>query len=230
MVKKCVVLHSGGMDSTTLLYELVSKYECYPLSITYGQRHEKEVIAARNVCEARDHNLLLRWKLVRLDLLRGLLPSSLTGVGNIPYGHYQEESMKSTVVPNRNMILLALAAGYAQGLGASFVGYAAHAGDHAIYPDCRPEFVEACGNTIRLGTGWDNDGVQLLAPYVNMTKADICERGAKLNVPYHLTWSCYEGRDIHCGVCGTCTERKEAFKLAGVPDPTKYLAEKLDVR
>lgn len=227
MSRKCVVLHSGGMDSSTLLYDLARKYECYPLSVEYGQRHRKEVMAARNVCEARDHNLLLRWRVVHMDAVKGLLPSSLTGVGEIPHGHYQSESMKSTVVPNRNMILLALAAGYAQGLGAEYIGYAAHAGDHAIYPDCRPEFFEACRVAIRLGTGWNDEGVELLAPYIHDTKADICAKGAKLNVPFALTWSCYEGNDIHCGVCGTCTERREAFELAGVYDPTRYMAHKL---
>ncbi len=227
-MRKAVVLLSGGLDSTTLLYQMVKDYECYPLTISYGQRHNKEIMAARNVCEARGGDLIKRWKYLDLShQLQGLLPSSLTGVGDIPHGHYQAENMKSTVVPNRNMILLALAAGYAQGIGAEVVGYAAHAGDHAIYPDCRPEFVQSCHDAILLGTGWNKDGVKLIAPFVGITKADIVRVGRAINVPFFMTWSCYEGGDIHCGVCGTCTERKEAFKLAGVPDPTKYMAEKL---
>lgn len=225
---KAVVLLSGGVDSTTLLYQMVHEYECYPLTISYGQRHNREILAARNVCEARGGGLLQRWKYLDLSVLRGLLPSSLTGVGDIPHGHYQDESMKSTVVPNRNMILLSLAGGYAQGIGAKVVGYAAHAGDHAIYPDCRPAFVQSCHETLRLGTGWgEDDGVKLVAPFVSVTKADIVRAGKVENVPYYLTWSCYEGGDVHCGVCGTCIERREAFKLAGVVDPTKYMAVRL---
>jgi 7-cyano-7-deazaguanine synthase len=225
MTDKCVVLLSGGLDSTVLLYNLVSTYECYPLTIGYGQRHIRELTAARNVCEARGGDLLKRWKYVELGVLRTLLPSSLTGVGEIPKGHYEDESMKSTVVPNRNMILLSIAGGYASGLGAKYVFYAAHTGDHAIYPDCRPEFIASAAETICLGTGWNNDGVELRAPFNKVSKTDIVKLGKKINVPFYLTWSCYEGRDVHCGVCGTCTERREAFKLAGVEDPTIYIAE-----
>jgi 7-cyano-7-deazaguanine synthase len=229
-MSKCVILLSGGLDSTVLVYSLVNEFEVYPLTINYGQKHNKEVLAARNVCEARDHNLLLRWKYQDLSVLRTLLPSALTGVGEIPAGHYEDVSMKQTVVPNRNMILLAIASGYAQGIGAKYVAYAAHHGDHAIYPDCRPEFVQALRDAIRLGTGWSNDGIELLTPFVGKSKADVVGIGKKLNVPFRLTWSCYQGGEVHCGYCGTCTERKEAFKLAGVEDPTKYIAEKLERR
>ncbi len=223
MGRKSVVLLSGGLDSTVLMYSLMAESECYPLTISYGQRHHKEIIAARNVCEARGGDLIKRWKYADLSVLRLLLPSSLTGVGDIPHGHYQAESMKSTVVPNRNMILLSIAGGYAAGLGAECIAYAPHAGDHAIYPDCRPEFVAAVNKALVLGTGWHNDGVRIMAPFTEYTKADIVKLGRKLNVPFHLTWSCYEGDDLHCGVCGTCVERKEAFKLASVTDPTKYV-------
>jgi len=224
LVKKAVVLLSGGIDSAVLLYSMVNKFECYPLTISYGQRHEKEVLAARVVCEARDRNLLLRWSWLDLRVLKELLPSALTGKYIIPHGHYTDESMKSTVVPNRNMILLAVAAGYAQGLGAGTVAYAAHSGDHAIYPDCRPEFITSAMETMRLGTG---DAVILYAPFVHLTKAEIVKLGQRFTVPFAHTWSCYEGGPVHCGVCGTCTERREAFKLAGVPDPTVYIAEHL---
>ncbi len=223
MSDKCVVLLSGGIDSTTLLYSLVEHYECYPITIVYGQLHKKEIWAARNVCAARSDALVKRWKYIDLSVLGGLLPSALTGVGDIPEGHYADESMKSTVVPNRNMVLLAIAGGYAQGIGAKYLSYGPHSGDHAIYPDCRPEFVSAITVALQLGTGWNNDGVELIAPFSKMTKTDIVRLGKKLNVPYRLTWSCYKGGDLHCGVCGTCVERKEAFKLAGVEDPTKYI-------
>lgn len=216
---KCVVLLSGGLDSTTLMYLLVKDYEVWPLTINYGQKHSKEVIAARNVCEARGGDLLARWRYLDLSCVQGLLPSALTGKGEIPNGHYESESMKATVVPNRNMILLSLAAGYAEGIGASYIAYAAHAGDHAIYPDCRPEFVRSCAETICLGTGGK---VLLMEPFVDKTKAEIVALGKKLNVPFAKTWSCYKGGEVHCGLCGTCTERREAFQLAGVVDPTKY--------
>ena len=222
MSDKCVVLLSGGIDSTTLMYKLVSDYEVYPLTISYGQRHVKEIMAARNVCEARGGSLLLRWKYINLDILKLLLPSALTGVGKVPEGHYEDESMKSTVVPNRNMILLAIAGGYAAGMGAKAVAYAAHTGDHAIYPDCRPEFIDVLRTALRLGTSWNNDGVSLWAPFSSMSKADIVKLGRSLNVPYKLTWSCYKGGDAHCGVCGTCRERIEAFERAEVADPTVY--------
>jgi len=223
--RKCVVLLSGGIDSAVLLYSLVGKYECYPLNIDYGQTHKKEVIAARNICDARDHNLLLRYKLLNLGVLRCLLPSSLTGVGEIPQGHYTEESMKSTVVVGRNLIFLAIAAGYAEGIGAEVVAYAAHSGDHYLYPDCRPEFVIDAHKVIRSST----DGkVSLLVPFLNMTKTDIITFGTEFTVPYHLTWSCYVGGETHCGVCSTCIERRKAFRLAKVYDPTKYMAEYLN--
>ena len=152
-----------------------------------------------------------------------LFTSALTSKTiEVPEGHYADESMKATVVPNRNMILLAIAAGYAQGIGAKYVAYAPHMGDHPVYPDCRPEFIQSAGNTISLGTGWDNDGVVLITPFSALTKADIVTIGSKLHIPYELTWSCYSGGKIHCGKCGTCVERKEAFDLAGIDDPTEY--------
>jgi len=224
MKQKAVVLLSGGIDSTTLMYDMIKDLEVWPLTISYGQRHNREVMAARNVCEARGGDLIHRWKYLDLSCLGRLLPSSLTGIGEIPDGHYADENMKSTVVPNRNMILLAIAAGYAQGIGAKYVAYAPHAGDHPIYPDCRPEFIKAAGEAIQLGTGFTPvEGVELVAPYGRFTKTDVVKLGKKLNVPYHLTWSCYKGDDIHCGTCGTCTERKEAFQQAGVQDPTQYV-------
>lgn len=127
--------------------------------------------------------------------------------------------MKKTVVPNRNMILLAVAIAKAVSVGARFVAYGAHAGDHAIYPDCRPEFVEAMKTAAGLA---DWTKVEILAPFIKSTKADIAKTGARLGVPFEMTWSCYKGGEIHCGKCGTCTERREAFQLAKIDDPTKY--------
>jgi len=215
-MKKGVVLLSGGIDSTTLLYKLIKEgHECYPLTILYGQRHEKETLAARDICR----QLGLKVKVVDLINLRDLLRSALTGAGEIPEGRYAEESMGQTVVPNRNMIFLAVAAGYAESTDCQFVAYAAHGGDHALYPDCRPEFVKSVGETIELGTG---GAVELITPFIDWTKADIVSLGLKLGVPYGLTWSCYKGGDKHCGRCGTCIERREAFEVLGLGDPWEY--------
>ncbi len=158
--------------------------------------------------------------------LRGLQPllagSSLTSADvQVPLGHYAEESMKATVVPNRNMIMLAIAAGWAISTKADGVAYAAHGGDHAIYPDCRPEFADAVDAALRLA---DWHEMRLLRPFVSLTKAQLVAKGIELGVPFADTWSCYQGGDQHCGECGTCIERREAFHLAGVPDPTSYRA------
>jgi len=221
-MNKIVVLHSGGLDSSVLLYQLVKEgNDCYPLSIIYGQRHKLEVVFAESI--SKSLGILERHKVLDLSNIQCLLPSSLTGSSEIPNGHYEDESMKSTVVPNRNMILLSIAAGYAQGIKADSVAYAAHAGDHAIYPDCRPAFISSIRDTIKLGTGWILDeGIELITPYVNFGKDRVVKLGKKYGVPFESTWSCYKGGRYHCGVCGTCVERKEAFKLAQVTDPTIY--------
>lgn len=219
MGEKCVVLLSGGVDSSVLMYSLIEMYEVWPVTFSYGQRHNKEIVAARNLCEARGEWLLKRWRYVDLRVLQNLLPSSLTSVGEIPEGHYESEAMKSTVVPNRNMILLAIAAGYANGMGAKYVAYAPHKGDHVVYPDCRPEFIKAMKEAIRLGTGWDYDGVELLTPFSSFTKVDVVKLGMSLTVPFKLTWSCYKGLERPCLTCGTCVERIDAFLKAGSVDP-----------
>ncbi len=145
----------------------------------------------------------------------------LAGGGEIPKGHYEELTMKQTVVPFRNGIMLSIAAGLAESRGADGLVIAAHSGDHAIYPDCRADFMDAMDLAIQLGT---YAGVRIQRPFISMTKSDIARRGAALGVDLSLTWSCYVGGDIHCGECGTCVERREAFQLAGLPDPTTYLS------
>jgi 7-cyano-7-deazaguanine synthase len=213
---KAVVLLSGGLDSATLLYFMVSQgYICYPLTILYGQTHSKEVVASRNICEQL--HLVDRLKILDLSCLRALLPSALTNSGIIPEGKYDSPSMAQTVVPGRNLIFLAIAAGYAEGLKAKFVAYAAHSGDHFIYPDCRPEFIEAADSAIFRGYG-----ITVLTPFSSMDKGDIVKLGTKLKVPYWMTWTCYKGKERHCGKCGACDERKDAFIKAGVKDPTIY--------
>ena len=215
---KAVVLFSGGLDSTVLASHLLSQgAEVRLLSIDYGQRHAKELAHGEALAK---HMNLPRKSLLLPDLGDLLKGSSLTDDSvELPEGHYAEESMKATVVPNRNMILLALAGGYALSSGFDTIAYAAHAGDHFIYPDCRPEFAEAMEKALGLAD-WNN--LSLYRPFVDMTKADLVRLGTELGTPLEMTWSCYAGMDVHCGKCGTCVERKEAFELAKVHDPTKY--------
>jgi 7-cyano-7-deazaguanine synthase len=214
---KTVVLLSGGLDSTVLLAHLIADgHKCRALSVLYGQRHQREVQAAAAVA---DHYSVPH-EVVELpsSLMAG---TTLTGGGAVPHGHYAHESMKATVVPNRNMVLLALAGAVAVRERCNAVGYAAHAGDHFIYPDCRPEFANAVSDALAL---CDERPISLFRPFVRWSKADIVAEGAKLGVPIGLTWSCYEGGEKHCGRCGTCVERREASEVAGVTDPTEYAA------
>jgi len=214
---RVVAVVSGGLDSAVLLYDLLARgARVKALSVDYGQRHRRELKAAAALCRLRD----VRHELVDLRGLKRLLSSSLTTPGaRVPEGHYAEANMRSTVVPNRNMILLATAAAWAISSRCDAVAYAAHSGDHAIYPDCREKFVRALDKAIGLA---DWHKVRLLRPFVRMRKADIVRRGAALGVPFAKTWSCYKGGARHCGKCGTCVERREAFRLAKVPDPTDY--------
>ncbi len=217
---RTVIVFSGGLDSTVLLHHLLAEgREVLALSVHYGQRHARELEAAAAIAALAG----VRHEIADLRPVAGLLAGSSLTSSDIPVpdGHYQEESMKATVVPNRNMILLALAAGWAISQKADAIAYAAHGGDHAIYPDCRPEFAEAMRHAIGLA---DWHRVELLRPFVTLTKADIVRRGAELGAPLGATWSCYRGGARHCGRCGTCVERREAFELAGVPDPTDYEA------
>jgi 7-cyano-7-deazaguanine synthase len=217
---RTVAIFSGGLDSTVLVEHLrQAGDEVLALSIDYGQRHRRELEFARVTAE----RLKIEWRLADLRSIKPLLAgSSLTSSEvAVPHGHYAEESMKATVVPNRNMIMLAIAAGWALSQKCERIAYGAHAGDHAIYPDCRPEFVEAMRRALSLA---DWQPLELYTPFLNFSKADIVREGARLVVDFAATWSCYEGGDVHCGQCGTCVERREAFALAGVPDPTTYSA------
>lgn len=213
-----VVLLSGGLDSSVLTYALArSKRAVKALTVLYGQRHAKELESATVIA----HGLGVEHRIVDLTGIRSILGASalLNGGTAIPEGHYEDESMRVTVVPNRNMLLLSIAAAWSVASGLDGVAYAAHAGDHAIYPDCRPAFAEAMEAALSL---CDYRPQTLARPFVGLTKGDIVQLGSKLGVPFENTWSCYKGGARHCGRCGTCTERIEAFKRAGVPDPTVY--------
>ncbi len=217
--QKVVVLLSGGMDSVTALHLAAVDHEIVAtLSFDYGSKHN-----AREIPFAEWHSKMLGVPhfLVPLDFVGQHFESALLkSGGEIPEGHYEESNMKQTVVPFRNGIMLAIAAGFAESHNAQGLVIAAHAGDHAIYPDCRESFMQAMGDAMRLGTYAE---VELIRPFIDKTKADIVKRGIELGVDYAQTWSCYVGGETHCGACGTCVERREAFLLAGVDDPTSYL-------
>jgi 7-cyano-7-deazaguanine synthase len=216
---KVVVLLSGGMDSVTALYEARRSHEVVgALSFHYGSKHNDREIpfAAHHAGKFGVPHRVIALGFIGETFKSDLLQSG----GEIPKGHYEEETMKKTVVPFRNGIMLSIAAGYAESQDAQGLVIAAHAGDHAIYPDCREDFMRAMGDAIRLGTYAE---VEVLRPFIAMTKAEIARRGAELGVDYIQTWSCYVGGEVHCGECGTCVERREAFLLAGLEDPTRYL-------
>jgi 7-cyano-7-deazaguanine synthase len=215
---------SGGLDSAVLAHHLrADGWGLRLVSFDYGQRHVKELDHARRLGAALD----ARHDVVDLRSAGALLAgSALTDADvDVPDGHYTDESMRITVVANRNAIFVQVAVGVAVAEGAGAVGVGIHAGDHAIYPDCRPPFVDAAEHLALVANeGFVLDGFRVLAPFVSWSKADIVRRGAELDVPFADTWSCYKGGERHCGTCGTCVERREAFDLAGVPDPTEYLA------
>ena len=209
------------MDSAALAYLLDSEgYELHLLSVDYGQRHKKEISYAKR-CAAR---LGATFDVADISQVGRLLSgSALTADLEVPHGHYAAENMAVTVVPNRNAIMLSLAYGVAVAREAQIVATAVHAGDHFVYPDCRPQFVEAFDAMERRAVeGFGDPDLRLHTPFIHKTKAEIVEIGTSLGVLYEDTWSCYEGGEIHCGLCGTCNERKEAFQIANVPDPTKY--------
>ena len=213
-----VVLCSGGMDSVVALHHTAAESAVLlALSFHYGSKHnDREIPFAARQAE----KLGIAHQAISLDFMATHFQSHLLqGGGDIPKGHYEEESMKQTVVPFRNGIMLAIAAGLAESRGADRLVLAAHSGDHAIYPDCREDFLHSMSEAIRHGT---YAGLVVSRPFVHLDKAAIARRGAALGVDFAGTWSCYEGGDIHCGECGTCVERREAFQNAGLDDPTLY--------
>lgn len=216
MEKDSLIVVSGGMDSITLLYDMKDRI-AMGVSFDYGSNHNaREIPYAEMHCK----RLGIKHITIKLDFMHQYFKSSLLeGADAIPEGHYDDANMKSTVVPFRNGIMLAIATGLAESNGLKNVMLANHAGDHAIYPDCRPEFVEAMGRATEAGT---YDGIRVLAPYTNITKTDIARRGKELGIDYTETWSCYKGGQKHCGKCGTCTERREALAEAGIEDHTEY--------
>jgi len=216
---KTLLICSGGLDSITLAYKISKEYTLSGLlSFDYGQRHKKELAYAK---QAADDLGVSHYISDISGIGKMLSGSALTDDVDVPDGHYAEETMKITVVPNRNAIMLSIAYGIASAKGLDAVGAAFHGGDHFIYPDCRPGFVNSFAQMQNHALEGMSD-ITLYTPFVHVTKADIVMEGAKIAVPFERSWSCYKGGDIHCGRCGTCVERQEAFALAGVTDPTQY--------
>lgn len=216
-MKDSVIIVSGGMDSTTLLYDRRDEI-ALAISFDYGSNHNaREIPYAEMHCK----RLGIEHITIPLDFMHKYFRSSLLeGADAIPEGHYAAENMKSTVVPFRNGIMLAIAAGVAESRNLTKLLIANHGGDHTIYPDCRPEFISAMDSATNAGT---YVGVRVVAPYTNITKGDIARIGKKLGIDYAETWSCYKGGEKHCGKCGTCVERKEALADAGIEDRTEYV-------
>ena len=214
--KDTLMVVSGGMDSTTMLYEYARRI-ALAVTFNYGANHNaREIECARYNCDRLGIELIV----VDLPFIGQLFESSLLrGAEAIPEGDYDDDNMRSTVVPFRNGIMLSIAAGLAESRGLKRLMIANHGGDHAIYPDCRPGFIEAMSRAISEGT---YEHLFISAPYTDITKADIARHGAALGIDYSHTYSCYKGGEKHCGRCGTCTERRQAFIDAGIPDPTQY--------
>lgn len=216
---KTTVVCSGGLDSVSLAHIVAGKGQLARIvSFDYGQRHRKEL----DFAERAARRLKVPFHLIDLRGIGAALGgSALTDDLEVPDGHYAEETMRVTVVPNRNAIMLAIAFGIAAAKRDQAVAAAVHGGDHFIYPDCRPAFTEAYAAMQRAALDGYAD-VALHVPFVRKTKADIVAEGARYGTPFAETWSCYKGGDVHCGRCGTCVERREAFDLAGIADPTTY--------
>ena len=214
--KNSVIIVSGGMDSITLLYDRQDDI-ALGISFDYGSNHNaREIPLAAMHCK----RLGIPHIVINLDFMQHHFESSLLqGADAIPEGHYAEDNMKSTVVPFRNGIMLAIAVGMAESYGLTKVLIANHAGDHTIYPDCRPAFIAAIDRAAQVGTFAD---VRVEAPYTHLTKGEIAAVGKRLKLDYAETWSCYKGGERHCGKCGTCIERKEALAFAGIADTTDY--------
>lgn len=218
-MSKAIILLSGGLDSTVALYWARQHHEVVgAVSFNYGSKHnDKEITLAIWHCG----QMGIPHDTVSLPFVNDLFESDLLkSGGEIPEGHYADENMKRTVVPFRNGIMLAIACGIAESRKVDALVIAAHSGDHAIYPDCREPFMKAIGDAMREGT---YARTELLRPFIDMDKTSITKLGHELGVDLGKTWSCYKGEDLQCGVCGTCVERREAFILAGIEDPTVYL-------
>lgn len=219
---KVLAIVSGGMDSVTMLHDLVAEgHTVSVVSFNYGQRHVKELDVAR----ANAKKLGLDHKIIDMAFMAQLLDNSaLTGDTDVPEGHYEADNMKLTVVPNRNMIMASIAVGLAVNNGQEAVALGVHSGDHAIYPDCRPEFIKELNDVTQIA---NYEPITILAPYIDKDKTSIIKRGLEIGVDYSKTWTCYKGLNKACGKCGSCQERLEAFRNNNKEDPVDYETREL---
>lgn len=219
---RAVAILSGGIDSSTIAYDLKSKdYDLSLITFDYGQRHKVEIESAKKIAAL----LGAVHHVIDISGIRPLLKGSSLTDDSVatPHEQYDKKTMQLTVVPNRNAIMLSIAYGFACTSGAKILACGVHAGDHYLYPDCRPEFIKLLDVALAKGTEDVKDpDLKIVAPFVNLSKGEIVSLGHELNVPYELTWSCYEGGEVHCGLCGSCRSRKQAFIDAKVVDPTIY--------
>lgn len=222
MDKKAVLIGSGGIDSTTLLYKLMDEgYRPVVLTFLYGQKHGKEIQFVKNTCNIlKVQNITIDITGIK-DLIKGsALTDSRVDIPEVPETTEFYDTLRTTIVPNRNSIFLTLAVAYAQSVGCNHIFFGVHFSDRGVYPDCRKEFIDSFQNSQILAN--DNKNLRISAPFVDLDKSDIVKLGNDLNVPFENTWSCYKGKKNHCGVCSSCRERKRAFTEAGITDPTIY--------
>ena len=215
---KTIIVFSGGLDSTTLLYHIRSMgADVKALTVNYNQRHSKEIEYAEKLC----NSLHVEHRVIDIPGLQGVLGGNAltSSQAEVPEGEYQDQTIKITTVPNRNMILLSVAIAWASAVEFDSVAFGAHAGEHTNYPDCKQPFAQAMDAAARV---CDWAPIEVLSPFVHWNKGDIVKRGIELNVPFEQTWSCYNGRELHCGKCSTCMDRLQAFRQAGITDPAKY--------
>jgi len=223
MNKKIVISQSGGLDSTVLAYHLIDlDFDLYPVWFNYGSKHNsKEKIAIENICNRL--GILDKLKIVDISFINNIFTSSLLSTGdNIPNGYYSDKNMASTVVPFRNGIFISILSGYAASINTNLVAIGVHSGDHAIYPDCREDFINKMQIACESGLNLYNERFEIITPFLKLNKTQIVTLGEKLHVPFELTWTCYNGRNKACGTCGSCIERLEAFHLNYIKDPLDY--------
>lgn len=228
MKHKTVVSLSGGLDSAVLLADEIdfnrkNKIEVEILAVTfhYGSKHNQ----AENAAAARvAGHYNVRFRFINIDQVMWGFKSAMMGGSSIPEGHYEAESMRQTIVPGRNLIFASILAGIAESIGAQDIALGIHAGDHYIYPDCRPAFVDSLRNTILCSS---DHKVKVSTPFLLWSKEQIVARGLQLELPFHLTRTCYTDNPIACGRCGSCQERLEAFVLNNAVDPLEYQSREL---
>ena len=213
-----LVVYSGGLDSYTLLNKAMKNFDrIEAITFNYGQKHNKEIEYAKSNCV----ELNIKHEVVNLDLEKILAGSALVGDIDIPEGNYDKEKMKQTIVPNRNMIMISVAASLVIKNDIEYLWYAAHSGDHEIYPDCRPEFIDKMAAVLEI---CDYHKIKFEAPFQNLSKNEIVATGLSMGLDYSKTWTCYEGKEKPCGKCSACLERALSFEANNTEDPLNVVS------